>query len=100
MDSTDLMFGIILLGFVLSGMTARAEYLGLRRGRKPLAKSRPLAVARPCRSPDLEDTRSTKPQSEPCRPRLNLSGSPAPHTTHRLSNRLGGPIRRCGAKGL
>jgi hypothetical protein len=42
MDSTDVMFGIILLGFVLSGMTARAEYLGLKRERKPLEKSRPL----------------------------------------------------------
>ena len=100
MDSTDVMFGIILLGFVLSGMTARAEYLGLRRGRKPLEKSRPLAVARPCRSPGLEDTRSTNPQSKPSRPRLNLSSGPALHTAHRLSNRPGGPIRRCGAKGL
>jgi hypothetical protein len=45
MDSTDVMFGIVLLGFVLSGMTARAEYLGLRRGRKPLEKSHPIAVA-------------------------------------------------------
>jgi hypothetical protein len=100
MDSSDVMFGIILLGFVLSAMTARAAYLGLRRGRKPLEKSRPLAVARPCRSPGHEDTRAIKPQSEPGRPPLNLSGSPAPHTAHRLSNRPGGPIRRCGAKGL
>ena len=60
MDSSDVMFGIILLGFVLSGMTARAEYLGLRRGRKPSEKSRPLAVAPPCLSPGLEHTRSHK----------------------------------------
>jgi len=46
MDSSDVMFGIILLGFVLSGITARAEYLGLKRGRKSSEKSRPLAVAR------------------------------------------------------
>jgi hypothetical protein len=51
MDSTDVMFGIILLGFVLSGMTARAEYLGLKRGRKPSEKNRPLAVAPPGLSP-------------------------------------------------
>jgi hypothetical protein len=49
MNSADVMFGNILLGFVLSGMTARAEYLGLKRGRKPSEKSRPLAVARACR---------------------------------------------------
>ena len=100
MNSTDVMFGIILLGFVLSGMTARAEYLGLKRGRKPSEKNRPLVVAPPGLSPGLEDTGTTKPQSEPGRPRLNLSGSPALHTAHRLSNRPGEPIRRCGAKGL
>ena len=92
MDSTDVMFGIILVGFVLSGMTARAEYLGLKRGRKASEKSRPLAVAPPC----LEDTRSTKPQSELGRPRLNLSGSPALDTAHRLSDRPGGPIQKNG----
>ncbi len=60
MDSSDVMFGIILLGFVLSGMTARAEYLGLKRGRKLSEKSRPLAVAPPCRRQDL---RIHEPQS-------------------------------------
>jgi hypothetical protein len=100
MDSSDVMFGIILLAFVLSGMTARAEYLGLERGRKPSEKSRPPAVAPLCPSPGLEETRATKPQSEAGRPRLNLSVSRTLHTAHRLSNRPGGPIRRCGAKGM
>lgn len=100
MDSGDVMFGIILLGFVLAGMTARAEYLGLKRGRKLIEKSRPLAVTPPCLAPGLEDTQSTKPQSEPGRPGLNLSGSPALYTADRLSDRPGRPIRRCGAKGL
>src|SRR5271156_5450390 len=99
MDSSDVMFGIILLGFVLSGMTARAKYLELKRGRKPLEKSRPLAVTPQCLSPGLEDTQSTKPQSEPGRPRLNLSGGPA-LPAHRLSDRPGGSVRRSGAKGL
>jgi hypothetical protein len=98
MDSSDVMFGIILLGFVLSGMTARAKYLELKLGRKLSEKSRPPAVAPPCLSPGLEDTRAIKPQSEPGRPRLNLSGGPALHTAHHLSDRAGGPIRR-GATG-
>ena len=100
MDSSDVMFGIILLGFVFSGMTARAKYRELKRGRKLSEKSRPLAVTPPCRLPGLEDTQSTKPQSEPGGPRLNLSGSQALHTSHRLSNQPDGPIRRCGAKGV
>ena len=75
MDSTDVMFGIILLGFVLSGITARAEYQGLKRGRKPSEKSRALTVTPTGLSGGLEDTRATKPQSGPSRPRLNLNGS-------------------------
>jgi hypothetical protein len=75
MDSTDVMFGIILLGFVLSGMTARAEYQGLKRGRKPSEKSGALIVTPSGLLGGLEDTRATKPQWEPSRPRLNRNGS-------------------------
>ena len=80
MDSSDVMFGIILLGFVLSGMTARAKYLELKLARKLSEKSRPPAVAPPCVSPGFEDTRATKSQSEPGRPRFNRSAGPALHT--------------------
>jgi hypothetical protein len=99
MDSSDVMFGIIFLGFVLSGMTARAKYLELKLGRRLSEKSGSPAVAPPRLSPGLEDTRATKPQSETGRPRLPLSGSPALHTAHHSRDRPGGPIRR-GAKGL
>jgi|SRR5208282_3885895 len=46
MDSGDVMFGIILLGFVLCGLTVRAEYWGLRRARAPEKKVIPLSASR------------------------------------------------------
>ena len=74
MDSSDAMFGIILLGFVLSGMTARAEYLRLKRGRKPSEKSRPLAVTPPCLSPRQDRVRRRSLGRRPCATRFPDNG--------------------------
>ena len=71
MDSSDVMFGIIVLGFVLSGMTARAKYRELKRGRKPSEKAALLPL------PRRADRRVLRIHN-----RQSLNWSPAAHDEH------------------